>query len=306
MFDWNDLRYFLAVARNGSTLAAAKALGLSQSTVHRRLTALETDLGRRLFHRRATGYQLTKLGEQMRPYAEQVQASVTSFERHLASRDPSRTGTVRVACPASAAHRLMRSRVLEKFQARYPGMRAEFVMTEGFLDLAQGEADLAIRQGAPQDEALIARRIADVPWAIFASRTYVERHGRPARPKDIAKHSVVEYSGAMKSHAAALWMRSVAQGATVAARGNSVSEVLMAVKSGVGLAPLPVPFAVPDSDLVIVIDSMPALIFPFYLVIHRDMKRAPRVRAFLNFVTAEIKMIRRVLCDGAPPTGTSR
>src|SRR5262249_44649559 len=138
MFDWNDLRYFLAVAHNGSTLAAAKALGLSQSTVHRRLAALGTDLSRRLFHRRATGYQRTELGKQMRPYAERVQASVASFERHFASRDPARTGTVRVACPASAAHRLMTSRVLEKFHARCPGMRAELVMTEGFLDLAQG------------------------------------------------------------------------------------------------------------------------------------------------------------------------
>jgi DNA-binding transcriptional LysR family regulator len=300
MLDWNDLRYFLAVARSGSTLAASKALGLSQSTVHRRLTALETNLGRRLFRRRATGYQLTRLGEEMRPYAERVQASVASFERHFASRDPSRTGTVRVACPASAAHRLMRSRMLEKFQARCPGLRAEFVMTEGFVDLAQGEADLAIRQGAPEDKALIGRRIADVPWAIFGSRTYVERHGRPAQPKDIAKHSVVEYSGAMKNHAAALWMRSVAPRATVAARGESFSEVLMAVKSSVGLAPLPVPFAASDGDLVPVIGPMTELIFPFYLVIHREMKRAPRVRAFLNFVTAETKIIYRALFHGLP------
>jgi DNA-binding transcriptional LysR family regulator len=299
VFDWNDLRYFLAVAQSGSTLAAAKALGLSQSTVHRRLAALEDSLGRRLFHRHPTGYQLTKLGEQMRPYAERIEASVASFERHLDSCDPRQIGKVRVACPASAAHRLMRSRVLDKFHARYPGMRAEFVMTEGFLDLAQGEADLAIRQGAPQDEALIARRIADVPWAVFAARTYVERHGRPERPEDIADHSVIEYAGAMKDHAAAQWMRSVAPGAAVTARGNSVSEVLMAVKSGVGLAPLPVPFAAHDNDLVTVVDPLPELTYPFYLVIHRDMKHAPRVRAFLNFVTAEIRTVRQVLAGEA-------
>jgi DNA-binding transcriptional LysR family regulator len=295
MLDWNDVRYFLAVARNGSTLAAAKALGLSQSTIHRRLAALEANLGRRLFRRRPTGYQLTKLGEEMRPFAECIETSALSFERHFASCDSRRVGTVRVACPASAAHRLMRSRVLDKFHARHPGMRAEFVMTEECLDLAQGEVELAIRQGAPQDEALIGRRIADVPWAVFASRTYVECHGRPRRPEDIAHHSIVEYGGPMKGHLAAQWMRSVAPGAAVAARGNSVSEVLMAVKSGVGLAPLPVPFAACDGDLLTVIDPLPELTFQFYLVIHRDMKRAPAVRAFLNFVTAEIKTIRQVL-----------
>src|ERR1700687_5544206 len=121
MFDWNDLRYFLAVARNGSTLAAAKALGLSQSTVHRRLAALEGRLGRRLVHRHPTGYRLTELGEELRPYAESVEASVGGFERHFVSSDPSHIGTVRVTCPASAAHRLMRSQLLDKFHERYPG-----------------------------------------------------------------------------------------------------------------------------------------------------------------------------------------
>src|SRR5437764_10893568 len=81
MFDWNDLRYFLAVARTGSTLAAAKSLGLSQSTVHRRLDTLEEGLGRRLMRRHPTGYRLTTLGEEMRPLAERVEAAAMEFER---------------------------------------------------------------------------------------------------------------------------------------------------------------------------------------------------------------------------------
>jgi DNA-binding transcriptional LysR family regulator len=203
-----------------------------------------------------------------------------------------------VSCPASAAHRLMATRLLDKFHARYPGLRAEFVMTEEFFDLAQGEVELAIWQGAPQDRALIARRIADVPWAVFASRAYIERHNRPTRPEDMTGHSIVEFDGPMKSHAAALWIRAVAPGATIAARGNSVSEVMTAVKSGIGLAPLPVPFAARESDLVIVVDSKPELTFPFYLVIHRDMQRVRRVRAFLDFFAAESKTVRRALTVG--------
>ena len=298
MFDWNDLRYFLAVARGGSTLAAAKALGLSQSTVHRRLSALEDQLGRRLFTRRATGYQITKLGTEVLPLAQAIEASVARLERHLAADDPNRATRIRVSCPASAAHRLMAAGLLDKFRARHPGLQAEFVMTEEFFDLAQGEVEVAIWQGAPQDRALIARKIADVPWAVFGSKAYAERHAKPLRPEDIAKHSVVEFDGPMKRHAAALWMRSVAPRARIAARGESVSEIMMAVKSGVGLAPLPTPFAKREIDLVMVLESRPELTFPFYVVIHPDMRRIRRVRAFLSFLAAESKIVRTVLATG--------
>ena len=97
MFDWNDLRYFLAVARTGSTIAAAKALGWSQSTVQRRLARLERQLGCKLLERHPTGYRLTALGEDLRRYAEQVEEAVAVFERHLAASDKRLTGTVRVS-----------------------------------------------------------------------------------------------------------------------------------------------------------------------------------------------------------------
>ena len=124
MFDWNDWRHFLAVARKGSTLAAAKSLGLSQSTVHRRLAALEESIGRRLVRRHPTGYRLTKFGEEVRPLAEHLEASAAEIERCLVSTDPGRTGTVRVACPASAAHRLMTAGLLSRFHSRHPRLRA--------------------------------------------------------------------------------------------------------------------------------------------------------------------------------------
>lgn len=295
MFDWNDLRYFLAVARHGSTLAAAKALRLSQSTVHRRLAALEEQLGRRLVKRHPTGYRLTRLGAQMLPHAESVEASVASFERQFTASDPGRGGLVRISCPASAAHRLMAVRLLDKFHARHPALRAEFVMTEEFFDLAQGEVELAIWQGAPQDRTLIMRRIADVSWAVFASRAYVESHGQPGEPKEIAGHRIVEFAGPVKTHAAALWLREVAPRARIAARGNSVSEIIEAIKSGVGVGPLPIPYAKRESDLVMVVGSRPELNFPFYVVIHRDMQRVRRVRAFLDFLSDQQKLVRRAL-----------
>ncbi|HET9587088.1 MAG TPA: LysR family transcriptional regulator [Bradyrhizobium sp.] len=107
MFDWNDLRHFLAVARTGSTNAAAKALRVNQSTVQRRLAALEEGIGRKLFERYPGGYRLTSLGEDIRRHAEAVEAAVAALERRLAATDSSLTGTIRVTCAEGIASFLM-------------------------------------------------------------------------------------------------------------------------------------------------------------------------------------------------------
>src|SRR6185437_10392058 len=126
MFDWNDLKYFLAVARHGSTVAGAKALGQSQSTVHRRLGELERRLGRQLVARRPSGYRLTELGVNLLAYAERVEAAVAAFERRISASKTELTGTVRVTCPEALGSRLMRSNLIDKFNARHPGLRVEF------------------------------------------------------------------------------------------------------------------------------------------------------------------------------------
>ena len=109
MFDWNDLRHFLAVARHGSTLAAAKALKVSHSTVHRRVEELEKNVGRKLVKRHSTGYGLTELGHEMRAYAERVEDTVLAFERRLAASETNLVGVLRVTCPEAFGSRLMRS-----------------------------------------------------------------------------------------------------------------------------------------------------------------------------------------------------
>ena len=104
-FDWDDLRHFLAVARHGSTIQAAKALGMNQSTVQRRIAALERQLGRRLFDRCPEGYRLTRLGEELRPIAERVETDISDFSRQSASSHTELVGTIRVTCPETAGYR---------------------------------------------------------------------------------------------------------------------------------------------------------------------------------------------------------
>lgn len=295
MFDWNDLRHFLAVARHGSTLAAAKVLRVSQSTVHRRLAALEARIGRALVKRHATGYRLTELGGELRPYAERIEQAVLGFERHLAAAEREPVGTIRVTCAEPLVYRLTKSPLLDRFQARYPGLRVEFVMSDRYLDLTIGEADVAIRAGDSADGALVGRKLSHSPWAVYASRTYVARHGKPERIGDIDRHAVIGFDGPLTDHRAARWLRRVAPGARIAARNNSVLGLVYAAKSGVGLATLPVALGGGESDLVRVLGPIPELATSWYLLTHPDLRRTPRVRAFFDFMIEELPLLRPIL-----------
>jgi DNA-binding transcriptional LysR family regulator len=226
MFDWNDLRYFLAIAREGSTVSAAKVLGVSQPTVQRRLFALEENIKRKLVEHHPTGYRLTEFGKTLLPHAEDVERSVMALQRQLMSGGQELSGTLRVTCPEGLASRLL-APLIESFRAKYPELRVDLIMTDRRLDLAKGEAEVAVRMYDPGDESLIARKIADAPWAIYASRAYLKRHGDPQRREDLGRHAIIEFGGEMAQIQASRWLRSVAPRARVAARSNSMLGVLV-------------------------------------------------------------------------------
>jgi DNA-binding transcriptional LysR family regulator len=124
---------------------------------------------------------------------------------------------------------------------------------------------------------------------------YIERHGRPERPEDINDHAIIDFSGDIANLLLAKWLRSVAPRATIAARSNSVIGLLMAAKSGVGVTILPVQLGDPAEELIRVIDPLPGLMSQIYILVHPDLRHAPRVRAFFDFVVAEIGAFRPML-----------
>jgi DNA-binding transcriptional LysR family regulator len=270
--------HFLAVARHGSTIAASKALNLSQSTVHRRLDELEKHIGRPIVIRQATGYRLTEFGKELLPMAAQVEDAINSIERFLVASNTTQTGSVRVTCSESIGYRLMQSSLLDGFHSRYPGLRVELILSDHFLDLAKGEADIAIRAGIPNEETLVGRKIADVPWALYCSRGYLDRHGRVDRIDDLDRHAIVEFDGDIRDHHAARWLRSVAPRAKIVARSNTVPGLMMTVRSGAGLAPLPIPLASRDPDLVCPLGPVAGLYSPIYLLTHPDLPHSPHWR----------------------------
>lgn len=292
MFDWNDVKYFVAVARHGSTTAAGKALRLSQSTVQRRLLQLEQKIGHKLVTRTSNGYRLTAFGNQLLPYAERVEGAVLDLERQVDGGDHDSAGVIRVTCPEPIVNRM--KPLIERFNARHPEFRVEFVMSERYLDLAKGEADVAFRSGDTDDE-LVGRKIADSIWAVYASREYIERHGGLAEVNDLEKHPLVCLDESMSNHRVAKWLAAVAPGAKIAARNTSVLGMVYAVKSGVGVGALPTAVADAEADLVRVLGPIPELARSWRLLTHPDLRRTPRIASFFDFVLAEREAMKSIL-----------
>lgn len=295
MFEWSDLRYFVAVARHGSTLAAARVLKVNQSTVQRRLAELERKLGRALVKRHAAGYRLTEFGQQMLPFAEKVEHAVLTFEQQKSTVERGETGVIRLTCPEPIMVRITQSTLLDRFHARHPGLRVEFVMSDRYLDIAKGDADVALRSGDTDDDVLVGKKIADSIWAIYASRDYVERNGKPASVRELGRHAIVGLDAAMANHRAAKWLSEVAPDAAVAARVNSILGLVSAAKSGLGVVPLPIALGDAENDLIQVIPPVVELQRAWRLLAHPDLRHTPRIAAFFDFIDAEREALRPIL-----------
>lgn len=298
VFDWNDLRHLLAVAEHGSTLAAARALRVDQSTVQRRLAELERCVGLPLVRRESAGYRLTEIGQALLPRAQQVRDAVDALAQQVESQRRATVGVVRVTCPEPLVARLGACGLIDRFQARYPGLRVEFVMSDRYVDLARGEADVALRSGDTDDGALVGRKIGDSLWAVYASRDYVARCGRPQRVEELAEHTLVGLDDSVAGpagHRASRWLAAVAPQARIAARSRSVLGLLASVKAGIGIAPLPTAIADAEPELLRVLGPVPELSRLWRILTTAELRRTPRVAAFFDHVVGEIEALKPVL-----------
>jgi molybdate transport repressor ModE-like protein len=283
MLDWHDLRYLRAVGRHGSTNAAARALGVSQSTVQRRIGALERALGRVLVARRATGYALTPLGRRLLPLADEAAAAIEAIERLARATAPDGREILHLTCPEPVVGRLRP--LAERFGQLYPAYRVEFVTSDRYLDLLNGDADVAFRSG-DTEEALVGRKVADSAWGVFASAGYIAANGRPASVADLAGHAVVALDESMAGHRLTLWLGRVAPRAPVAARASSILGLAQAARSGLGIAALPMPIG-EEAGLDRLFGPVPELARSWKLLTHPALRQAPKVAAFFDFVERE-------------------
>ena len=295
MFDWNDLKVFLALARHGSTVAAGRALQIDQSTVQRRLAELERRIGQPLVKRHTSGYRLTEFGQTLLAQAEQVGSAVLALEQQIDSARREVVGVIRVTGPEPLVYRFTQSTLIERFHARHPGLRIEFVMSDKYLDLTKGDADVALRSGDTDDDTLVGRKIGDSIWAVYASRKYIERRGQPARIEALEQHDLIGFDETMTKHRAAQWLQQVAPRGRIVARNSSVLGLLYSAKAGIGVAPLPTAIADTEPELVRILGPIPELARIWRVLTTPELRQTPRVKAFFEFLVEEIDALRPIL-----------
>jgi DNA-binding transcriptional LysR family regulator len=295
LFDWNDLKAFLAVARGGSTLAAARALKINQTTVARRIEALEADVGLKLFERGQAGSRLTEAGQVLIGEAEAVERATEGFAHQAQALQRGASGSLRVTINEALANVFL-APALGEFRRLYPDIKVEMLVGDAFLDLSKGEADVAIRGTANllPDSDLVSRKLSDIDWAVYCSRDYAIRHGTPTRPEEMNRHVLIGGEGAMTRMPAMVWMSAQAPEAEVHTRSNSLTNLAVAIRAGLGLAPLPKLVADQEPELVRCMDiqDFPSAVF---ILIRPDMRDAPRVRAFIDFMSPHFAAMRRTL-----------
>jgi DNA-binding transcriptional LysR family regulator len=289
MLDWNDLRYFLAVADGGSTLAAGRALRVSQTTVARRIAVLEGAVGLTLFDRRQAGYALTPAGAQLLAQARAVGSAATAFGDSAAAAARDSSGTVRLTTDELFAVTLLPPLLMELHES-HPAIHIELDGAQELRNLGVGEADIALRSTAgAQPAGTVGRRVCVDDWSLYCSRDYAESHGVPRGREDLKRHALVGGGGGRIEQAYAAWIEEMGLEQQVAIHHASGTGLLAAVRSGIGLAVLPCIVAEGEPDLVRCFPPRTGHGRTLWLLTHERVRRTPRVRIVIDFLHERLK-----------------
>ncbi|NYF31537.1 MULTISPECIES: LysR family transcriptional regulator [Sphingopyxis] len=292
MYDWNDLKAFLAVAETGSTLSAAQALRVSQTTVARRIAALEAATGLNLFERRQAGYTLTPVGEAMLASAVAVRDAADRFGEAAGARSRDAGGTVSLTTMEIFAVTILPP-ILRDLRAAHPAIHIDLDTSDEPRDLAAGAADIAIRSSKqPTGAGLVGRRIADNPWTVYCSRDYADRQGIPHTRDELAAHPFIGGGGGVWEPYQA-WLRQYGLEESVVMRYDTASGLLAGVRAGMGLTVLPAFLADREADLIRCIPPKSEDTTGLWLLTHERLRHVPRVRLVLDFLAAELAKLGR-------------
>ncbi|MEO6603847.1 MAG: LysR family transcriptional regulator [Polyangiaceae bacterium] len=301
MLDWNDFKVFLGVARAGTLSAAARLLTVDQSTISRRLAALEASAGARLFDRTPAGYLLTPAGEAVRSRIEELESQALGVERELLGQDARPTGQVRLAASDSFAAWFLVPR-LAAFYKLYPRIRLELVTGNQPVNLARREADISLRLSKPTEPNLVARRLGQAAWCVYASSSYLAQRGKPSAKGRLSGHRVIALDAELRGTVGARWLAKQARLADVALTCNTLVSQAAAVVGGLGLSPLPCLFGDREPSLE---RALPRSIgqHDIWLVVHPDVRASVRVRVLMDYLTELVLSERSLLSGNLRVTG---
>jgi DNA-binding transcriptional LysR family regulator len=284
---WDWYRTFDAVVTLGSLSAAARELGLTQPTVGRHIDSLEAALGGELFTRSPTGLQATELAREIAPYAAQLGKTSAALHRAATARQGAIAGTVRVSAPEVLAVEVLPAIVAE-LQEAHPELVIELSASDAIEDLLHREADVAVRAAEPAQEALLVRKIGELPVGMFAHRRYLARRSTPQTLAELAGHRFVGFDR-QTAYIRAMAKRypRLAELRTTFRADSSLAQ-LAAIRAAVGIGLCQTGLAIRDRELVRVVPSV-ELALPCYVAMHEDLKASVRCRAVFDALATGLK-----------------
>ena len=286
--DWEDVRYFVALARHGTLSASARALRVNHATVARRIASLETLIGRALFDRRAEGYVLTAEGKAVLEEASAMDEAAMSILRRRDARTEL-NGLVRLAAGRVLAERFLIDR-LRAFHERFPAIDLEVIGGSRVVSLAKREADVALRYGSPKDSELVARRVATISFGLYASPGYRDKLNAGQPPAFIGFDLESDFIAEAK------WLARRFGDQRFSFRTNSQTTQAAAARAGYGVALLPrYLVATHEPDLVEVSMGGRLPDRDVWLLVRRNLKDVPRVRAVTDYLVEVFQRDRRLL-----------
>ncbi|MBS0561328.1 MAG: LysR family transcriptional regulator [Proteobacteria bacterium] len=283
MLNWDDLQAFLLIARHGSLSAAARAAGVRQSTMGRRLAAMEARIGQPLLLRTRDGFRPTAAGEAILGNAERIEEEALAAERRITGQDVRLEGTIRLTTVETLAAEVVVP-ILAAFQRAHPGIAVDLLPDTRSLSLTRREADVALRLVRPSAQDVAARKVGEMAVGLYAAPAYLDRYGMPDFAAGAAGHRLVLSPPELMGLPEMAWFARIAARAAPACQSPSRYLQRAAVEAGMGigcfarylgdgragLARLTAPEAPPRREL--------------WLAVHQDMRHAPRIRALTDFL----------------------
>ncbi len=284
MFDWNDLTYFLQMSRLGRLADAAQRLKVDQTTVSRRIAALESSLGTRLFEKSPRGHVLTEAGRRLLVHAEKIEASSISLYQDLSGGDAELTGAVRLATPeAFGAHFLVP--LLPEFHASHPKIELELVSETRRTSLSKREADLAVTLGRPDSGRLVGQKLTTYRLQLYAAPAYLASHPPIATIADLREQSFVSYIDDLLTLPELRVLPTLVRDPNIVFRSTSIAAQQRAAMAGMGIALLQCFSVAPHHSLVPVLPQQVAVEREYWLLVHEDFRQIARVDAVCRFLT---------------------
>ena len=297
MLDWNDLKWFAAVADAGSFRLAASETGLNHTTLSRRMTALEEELGLALLERSASGLKLTEAGEELRRSCDLLIDHVSDLRRRLAGQDQRPEGRVAITYPDGFAPHVIDA--VANLAPLYPGISIVHVNSEDFVDVSRRGADIAVRASDNPPEDLLGRRIGEIAWALYGAKA---RYPEPPATLVLADHDWIGFGGRWSKAPPTQWMKANLPAAQIRAEADDPQSIRELAASGIGLGLLMAIDGDRDPRLTRV-GSWPGPLPPtmLWLLVHPDLRRARRVRVVADHLYEHLRQL-----DGAFTTDPKR